>query len=103
MGQKLFLYVTLLVGAILTLSAERGIPGSAQQPGPVYDSTALKQDSIFICRSHYFEWDRDSAVCPYDLAPMEKVDLWEYYLLLECEECKDFFDAHYAEFTAEIE
>lgn len=66
-----------------------------------YDSVQLVKDSIFICDEHYFEWCKEPASCPYCGEELEKTDLWSYYKLLECEDCKQFFDEHYEQFKSE--
>ncbi len=66
-----------------------------------YDSISLSQDSIYICEEHYFEWCKEASICPYCGEPLHHVDLWTYYKILECEDCKKYFEDHYEDFLQE--
>jgi hypothetical protein len=59
------------------------------------NSVSLKKHHIFICKGHFFEWCREESVCGYCQEPLEKVNLWEYYKLLECEDCQKYFEDNY--------
>jgi hypothetical protein len=65
------------------------------------DSTELKTQEIFICRGHYYEWCTDSSSCAHCNETLERVNLWEYYKLLECEDCQKFFKENYENFIGE--
>lgn len=62
------------------------------------DSTELKKHDIYICQGHYFEWCTVASHCGYCNEALEKVNLWEYYKLLECEDCQKFFEDNYTKF-----
>lgn len=65
------------------------------------DSTELKKHDIYICRGHYFEWCTEASYCGYCNEALEQVNLWEYYKILECEDCQKFFEENYTEFIQE--
>ena len=65
------------------------------------DSTELKTHDLYICKGHYFEWCHEASTCAYCNEDLEKVNLWEYYKLLECEDCQKFFEENYPKFIKE--
>ncbi|MGB0851356.1 MAG: hypothetical protein ACPGTP_08905 [Bacteroidia bacterium] len=65
------------------------------------DSTELKKTEIYICKGHYFEWCTESSTCAHCNEYLEKINLWEYYQLLECEDCQKFFEENYSNFIGE--
>jgi hypothetical protein len=62
------------------------------------DSSTLAQDTIYICKGHFFEWCTEPSTCGYCNESLDKTSLWQYYKLLECEECQEFFDENYYKF-----
>lgn len=97
-GRKLGgLIATVLIAFVFTSNASAAEKAWCQID---YDSTELKKDSIYICLEHYFEWCSESSICAYCEEPMHKIDLWSYYVLLECEDCKQYFIDHYEEFKS---
>ena len=66
-----------------------------------YDSIELSKDSIYICEEHYFEWCKEASICAYCGEPLDHIDLWTYYKILECEDCKKYFEDHYEDFIQE--
>ena len=92
--------VLVLLGLFtLVIPSEKGY---AQDIEPVeYDSTELKSHFIYVCDGHFFEWCNEEVNCGYCNEPLKKIDLWEYYKKLECEDCKTFFDDNYPSFIQE--
>jgi hypothetical protein len=62
------------------------------------DSVTLIKDSVYICKGHFFEWCTEPSTCGYCNENLEQVNLWEYYKLLECEDCQKFFEENYYKF-----
>ena len=99
MGRYRFILIFLgligLIAAVVPKQKEFSIAVITDVPK---DSISLVKDSLFICKGHYFEWCNDPSTCAYDNEVLEKVSLWEYYKLLECEECQKFFEDNYYKF-----
>lgn len=95
--KKLALIVVILVGIIaLIIPSNKGIAQNIETPS--YDSTVLKTQFIFVCEGHFFEWCNEEVNCGYCNEPLTKMNLWDYYKKLECEDCKTFFDENYPSF-----
>lgn len=91
----LLLTFTFLVGALQAQTINQ-----AEDWSP--DSVQLKQDSIYICNNHFFEWCTKESFCAHCLEKLEKVSLWAYYQKLECEDCKEYFFQNYLKFKEEF-
>ena len=101
MGRYTFIIVFLgLITVIAAVVPSENEFNGALQVVPS-DSTELMKHEIYICRGHYFEWCSEPSNCAYDNEALEKVNLWEYYKLLECEECQQFFNDNYPKFVGE--
>jgi hypothetical protein len=100
MGRYTFIIVFFgilgLIAAVVPSSTDMN-QGFMQMVEPS-DSTELKQHDIYICRGHYFEWCNEASSCGYCNEALEQINLWEYYKILECEDCQKFFNENYTKF-----
>ena len=64
------------------------------------DSSMLKTYTIYVCEGHFFEWCKEPSTCAYCNESLDEINLWEYYKILECEECQTFFDENYSKFIS---
>lgn len=98
MGRKKIVFTVLILFGIIALLIPSN-KGLAQSVEPqTYDSTELKSQFIYVCEGHFFEWCNEEVNCGYCHEPLKKMNLWEYYKILECEDCKAFFDENYPSF-----
>jgi hypothetical protein len=95
MGHQGLLKICVVFVAILTWSITHVKSAIAQTDAPIYDSTELKQDSIYICDNHFFEWCTEESSCAHCNENLTRFSLWDYYKKLECEDCKNFFEENY--------
>ncbi len=88
---------TLLFGLFLILFT---IESNATNNNGELDSNKLKQDTIFMCDGHFFEWCNEESSCAHCNEALKPISLWGYYKKLECEDCKKFFEDNYPKFIS---
>lgn len=99
MGRYSFIIIFFgLIGLIAAVVPESREFKVELEIGVPKDSSTLIQDTIYICKGHFFEWCTEPSTCGYCNETLDEVNLWEYYKLLECEDCQKFFEENYYKF-----